>query len=106
VASAQSDLKLTACVNKEQNLEMFCKFTPVSDPKLTICYYKVKSVVVGSTDSTLSPDKTYQNRATVYIEENTCKLLLKGFSDDKPQNYTCYIKQSVEPLAITSLVDK
>ncbi|XP_073697211.1 thy-1 membrane glycoprotein [Garra rufa] len=107
VVSAQTSLQLSACVNKEQNLEMFCKFTPAQDPKLTkTCYYMTENKLVGSTNSSSIPDSTFKNRATVAIEENTCKLLLKGFSEDKPKNYTCYIKQTAMPVSAVAVVEK
>uniref|UniRef100_A0A672KSM2 Thy-1 cell surface antigen n=1 Tax=Sinocyclocheilus grahami TaxID=75366 RepID=A0A672KSM2_SINGR len=106
-ASAQTSLQLSSCLTKEQNLEMVCKFTPASDPKLQkICYYMTENKLVGSTNTSSPPDSTFKNRATVSIADNICKLYLKGLSDDKPKNYTCFIKQTTTPVPITAVVDK
>ncbi|XP_059405187.1 thy-1 membrane glycoprotein [Carassius carassius] len=106
VASAQTSLQLSFCVTKDQNLDMYCKFTPASDPKLQkICYYMTENKLVGSTNSSANPDSTFKNRANVSIVENMCKLNLKGFSDDKPRNYTCFIKQNAS-VSVSAVVDK
>ncbi len=106
VASAQTSLQLSFCVTKDQNLDMYCKFTPASDPKLQkTCYYMTENKLVGSTNSSATPDSTFKNRANVSLVENVCKLNLKGFSDDKPKNYTCFIKQSAT-VSVSAIVDK
>ncbi|KTG38529.1 hypothetical protein cypCar_00003012 [Cyprinus carpio] len=107
VASAQTSLQLSFCLTKDQNLDMNCKFTPASDPKLQkTCYYMTENKLVGSTNASNIPDSTFKNRATVSLVENVCKLNLKGFSDDKPKNYTCYIKQTATPVSVSAVVDK
>uniref|UniRef100_A0A672LQ78 Thy-1 cell surface antigen n=1 Tax=Sinocyclocheilus grahami TaxID=75366 RepID=A0A672LQ78_SINGR len=107
VASAQTSLQLSSCLTKDQNLDMYCKFTPASDPKLQkTCYYMTENKLVGSTNMSTIPDSTFKNRATVSIAENMCKLNLKGFSDDQPKNYTCFIKQTATPMSVSAVVDK
>lgn len=107
VASAQTPLQLSSCLTKDQNLDMYCKFTPASDPKLQkTCYYMTENKLVGSTNISSIPDSTFKNRATVSIVENVCKLNLKGFSDDKPKNYTCFIKQTATAVSVSAVVDK
>lgn len=86
---------------------MICTFTPDPDPKLQkTCYYMTEDKLVGSTNSSSSPDSTFKNRANVSITANMCKLYLKGFSDDKPKNYTCFIQQTTTPMKISELLDK
>lgn len=86
---------------------MICTFTPDPDPKLQkTCYYMTENKLVGSTNASNIPDSTFKNRATVSLVENVCKLNLKGFSDDKPKNYTCYIKQTATPVSVSAVVDK
>ncbi len=105
VASAQTSLQLSSCLTKDQNLEMYCKFTP--DPKLQkTCYYMTENKLVGSTNTSITPDSTFKNRATVSIVEDMCKLNLNGFSADKPQNYTCFIKQTATPVSVSAVVEK
>lgn len=107
VASAQTSLQLSSCLTKDQNLDMYCKFTPVSDSKLQkTCYYMTENKLVGSTNMSSTPESTFKNRATVSIVENMCKLNLKGFSDDKPKNYTCFIKQTATAVSVSAVVDK
>ncbi|XP_043096160.1 thy-1 membrane glycoprotein [Puntigrus tetrazona] len=103
LASAQSSLQLSSCLTKDQNLNLSCKFTPSSGPKT--CYFMTENKLVGSTNASSVPDSTFKNRATVSIVENVCNLNLNGFADDKPKNYTCYIKQTSTASAFV-LVDK
>ncbi|TRY93165.1 hypothetical protein DNTS_012853 [Danionella cerebrum] len=107
VATAQTSLKLSSCLTKDQNLQMFCSFTPASDPKLPKnCYYMTENKLVGSTNVSMIPDSTFQNRAEVTIANDNCQLLLKGISSDKPKNYTCFIKQTTIPVSVIQAVDK
>lgn len=62
--------------------------------------------LVGSTNTSSSPDSTFKNRANVSIEGSVCKLNLKGFSADQPKNYTCFIKQTATPVSVSAVVDK
>ncbi|XDV20874.1 hypothetical protein PO909_026086 [Leuciscus waleckii] len=107
VASGQTSLRISSCLTKEQNLQMSCKFTPAADPKLPkTCYYMTESKMIGSSNSSTVPDSTFKNRANVSISDTTCELYLKGFSDDKPKNYTCFIKQTASPMSVSEIVDK
>ncbi|XP_051539597.1 thy-1 membrane glycoprotein [Myxocyprinus asiaticus] len=94
-AAAQTSLQISSCLTKDQNLRMLCKFTPDPDAKLPKnCYYKTEDKMVGSTNISLIPDSTFRNRATVAIVNDVCQLNLTGFSDDKPRDFTCFIKQT------------
>lgn len=105
VASAQNPPQLSSCLTKDQNLDMYCKFT--LDPKIKeTCYYMTENKLVGSTNISSSPDSTFKNRANVSIVGNVCKLNLKGFSADQPKNYTCFIKQTATPVSVSAEVDK
>ncbi|KAK7164532.1 hypothetical protein R3I94_003052 [Phoxinus phoxinus] len=108
VASGQTSLQISSCVTKEQNLQMSCKFTPATDPKLPkTCYYMTESKYIGSTNSSsIPPDSTFKKRANVSLSNTACELYLTGFSNDKPQNFTCFIKQTDLPVSITAIVDK
>lgn len=107
VASGQTSLQISSCLTKEQNLRMSCKFTPAADLKLPKnCYYKTETELIGNSNSSIVPDSTFKNRANVSISDTTCELYLKGFSDDKPQNYTCFIKQTASPVSVSAIVDK
>lgn len=106
VATGQTSLQITSCVTKNQNLEMYCKFTPASGTNLPkICFYMMENKLVASTNSTSTPAPEFKNRANVSIVDNTCKLLLTGFSEDKPQNYTCFIKQTASA-SVSAIVEK
>ncbi len=105
VASAQIPPQLSSCLTKDQNLDMYCKFT--LDPKIKeTCYYMTENKLVGSTNISSSPDSTFKNRANVSIVKNVCTLNLKGFSADQPKTYTCFIKQTATPVSVSAEVDK
>ncbi|KAK7173098.1 hypothetical protein R3I93_003046 [Phoxinus phoxinus] len=107
VASGQTSLQISSCLTKEQNLQMSCKFTPATDPKLpTTCYYMTESKYIGSTNSSIPPESTFKNRANVSLSNTACELHLTGLPSDNPQNYTCFIKQTDSPVSITAIVDK
>ncbi|KAM9498009.1 thy-1 membrane glycoprotein isoform 1-T2 [Salvelinus alpinus] len=106
-ASTQTVTKLTSCLTKEKNLRMDCKYQLTAVTPVPTCTYTQENSVVGSTDPAKSPDPTFKNRGVVVITENitTCRLTLTGFSDDKPKNFTCTIKQK-ETVSKTSTVEK
>ncbi|XP_048043663.1 thy-1 membrane glycoprotein [Megalobrama amblycephala] len=107
VATGQTSLQISSCLTKEQNLEMYCKFTPASGSSLPkTCYYMTESELIASTNSSSIPNPTFKNRANISIVDNTCKLSLNGFSADKPKNYTCFIKQTASPVSVSATVDK
>ncbi|XP_034156380.2 thy-1 membrane glycoprotein [Pangasianodon hypophthalmus] len=93
MASSQSIDMLTACVTKEQNLDMTCKFTPASLNVNATCTYEVDKKVVATTDKSINVESTFKNRGKAEISSNICKLSLTGFADDQPKTYTCTIKQ-------------
>lgn len=92
MASSQSITSLTACLTKDQNLMMECKFTLAKLSNAT-CTYEVDKKVVATTDNSKSQDASYKNRATAKLESNKCVLTLNGFSDDSPKMYNCTIQQ-------------
>ncbi|XP_056113315.1 thy-1 membrane glycoprotein [Rhinichthys klamathensis goyatoka] len=107
VASGQTSLQISSCLTKDQNLQMSCKFVPATDPKLLkTCYYMTENKLIGHSNSSITPDSTFKNRANVSISNTTCELYLKGFSADKPTNYTCFIKQTASPVSVVATVDK
>lgn len=60
-ASSQTSLQLSACLTKEQNLEMACVFAsdPDPDPKIKkTCYFMTENMLVGSTNISSTPDNT------------------------------------------------
>lgn len=75
---------------------MECSFTPVgTDPKPT-CKFSKGDKIMGSTDTSISPDPTYKNRANVTMPAtNVCQLDLTGL-EDKAQDITCVVKQTTE----------
>lgn len=86
---------------------MSCKFIPAPDSKLPItCSYSTEGKLIGSSNSSITADSTFKNRANVSITSTTCELSLKGFSADKPQNYTCSIKQTASPVSTSAIVEK
>ncbi|MCJ8748643.1 hypothetical protein PDJAM_G00167010 [Pangasius djambal] len=93
MASCQSINTLTACLTKEQNLVMMCKFTPAPLNVNAACTYEVENKVVATTNISINVDPTFKSRGKAEISSNTCKLSLTGFSDDQPKTYTCIIKQ-------------
>ncbi|XP_051977538.1 thy-1 membrane glycoprotein [Xyrauchen texanus] len=105
-AAAQSILQISSCLTKEQNLRLLCRFTPNPDTKLLNCYYKTEGKLVGSTNSSHEPDSSFKNRATVAIVSDVCQLNLTGFSNDKPQNFTCIIKQTAPEVSKSATVEK
>lgn len=86
---------------------MDCKYELTAATPVPICTYTQENNVVGSTDPAKSQDPTFKNRGAVAIMEGitTCRLNLTGFSDDKPKNFTCTIKQK-ETVSKTSTVEK
>nr|AAI07818.1 Thy1 protein [Danio rerio] len=107
VVTAQTSLRITSCLTKDQNLQMSCTFTPAPDTKLSkTCYYMTDNKLIGSTNSSSTPDSTFRNRANVTITDNKCDLYLKGLPDSKPANYTCFIRQTAAPVSIIQTVDK
>lgn len=106
VVTSQSPTTISSCLTKDQNLQMSCSFTPASDPKLPkTCYYMTDNKLIGSTNTSSTPDSTFRNRANVTITNNKCDLYLKGLSDSKPTNYTCFIRQTTTQSA-SQTVDK
>ncbi|KAJ8343100.1 hypothetical protein SKAU_G00330280 [Synaphobranchus kaupii] len=92
--SAQEVTELTSCLTKEKNLMMDCKFTLTNKTAPPTCEYKQDGDVMGSTDSSVTPEPTFKKRANVtLLVGNICRLLLTGFSADKAKNHTCIIKQ-------------
>uniref|UniRef100_A0A8C7N4T8 Uncharacterized LOC109873284 n=1 Tax=Oncorhynchus kisutch TaxID=8019 RepID=A0A8C7N4T8_ONCKI len=106
-ASAQKVTKLTSCLTKEKNLRMDCEYELTAATPVPTCTYTQENNVVGSTDPAKSQDPTFKNRGAVAIMEgiSICRLNLTGFSDDKPKNFTCTIKQK-ETVSKTSTVEK
>lgn len=92
MASSQTINDLTACVTKEQNLQMECKFTSEKQTSLT-CTYEVDKKVVASTNASKIVDPTYKGRGTAKITNDVCVLTLTGFSSDKSTVYNCIIQQ-------------
>ncbi|XP_067294956.1 thy-1 membrane glycoprotein [Pseudorasbora parva] len=106
VATGQNSLQISSCLTKDQNLQMYCRFT-ASDPKvLNTCFYMTDNKLIGSTNTSSLPDSTFKNRANVSLSDTTCELYLKGFSDDKPKNYTCYFKQKDMQVSASATVEK
>ncbi|XP_062844565.1 thy-1 membrane glycoprotein [Trichomycterus rosablanca] len=94
MTNSQTITDLTACVTKENNLRMECKFTlNTSVPTAAKCTYKTSGKVVATTDPTVTQDATYKNRGTASITNNMCLLELTGFPDGAAQDYECAIKQ-------------
>ncbi|KAI1903293.1 hypothetical protein AGOR_G00025710 [Albula goreensis] len=94
VVAAQEVTELTSCKTKENNLRMDCKYKPTDPPTDVICEYRQDNKLMGSTDPKASPEPAFKNRANVTIIAGpVCRLSLTGFSEDKPKNNTCIIKQ-------------
>nr|XP_055055319.1 thy-1 membrane glycoprotein [Misgurnus anguillicaudatus] len=95
-AAAQTSLTIASCLTKEQNLRMVCTFTPAPtpDPKQSVCSFTSDTKLVASSDASAVPDNLYKNRGEVKFDQKACQLDLNGFSNDKPQNFTCSIKQT------------
>lgn len=93
LASSQSIDTLTACLTKEQNLKMECKFTPVKSSHDPVCTYRINDKVAASTDKSQTLDDMYKNRATVEIKDKTCELRLTGFKSEASELYNCTITQ-------------
>lgn len=101
-AAAQTSLSVVSCLTKEQNLRMVCTFTPATtpDPKQSVCSFTSDTKLVASSDASAVPDNLYKNRGAVKFDQKTCQLDLNGFSNDKPQNFTCSIKQTASAPAL------
>ncbi|KAI5089320.1 Thy-1 membrane glycoprotein precursor, partial [Silurus meridionalis] len=91
VVNSQSISSLTACLTKDQNLIMECKFGQVKNPP-AICTYEVDKKVMVTTNSNKTVDATFKNRATVEVTDDKCIMTLKGFSDDVSKMYNCSIQ--------------
>lgn len=94
-----------SCQTKENNLRMDCLFEPDPTGGQVTCDYLNGNSLAGSTNSSAKPEPAYTRRATVNITNKVCRLDLTGFSSDKPQNFTCIIKQRLSAMK-TSIVDK
>lgn len=107
MASSQKIDTLTACLTKEQNLFMNGTFTPKQGTAPVSCVYK-NSVqkVVAATDTSITVDSTYKNRATVSRIGNSCLLDLTGFSNNEPEKYTFIIYQENVNSTTTITVEK
>lgn len=109
MATAQTSLVITSCLTKEQNLQMTCKFTPAPtpDPKISVCNFMSEGKLVASSNASIVPDTPFKGRTKLAFEQNMCLLNLTGFSSDKPQDFTCNIKQTdKQATTLTSTVDK
>lgn len=109
IAAAQTSLDITSCLTKDQNLRMICKFTPAPtpDPKTSVCYFMSEGKLVASSNASAVPESPFKERAKLTFEQKMCRLNLTGLSDDKPKNFTCYIKQTATPAAtLTATVEK
>ncbi|XP_060768513.1 thy-1 membrane glycoprotein [Neoarius graeffei] len=93
LASSQSIDTLTACLTKEQNLKMECKFTRSKSTHEVVCTYRINDKLAASTDKRQAVDDTYKNRATVDIKDKTCELHLTGFKGEVSELYNCTITQ-------------
>lgn len=93
LASSQSIDTLTACLTKEQNLKMECKFTRSKSTHEVVCTYRINGKLAASTDKSQAVDDTYKNRATVDIKDKTCELHLTGFKSEASELYNCTITQ-------------
>ncbi|KAJ8266264.1 hypothetical protein GJAV_G00128450 [Gymnothorax javanicus] len=106
VLSAQevtiSDLR--SCQIKN-NLRMDCRYTLKGASKELTCTYKDQDKVMGSTNTTISPEAAFKGRANVaFSGDKLCRLTLTGFSKDNPKNISCTI-EAVETATKTVLVD-
>ncbi|XP_056601835.1 thy-1 membrane glycoprotein [Triplophysa dalaica] len=109
IATAQTSLVITSCLTKEQNLQMICKFTPAPtpDPKISVCNFTSEGKLVASSNAGMDAESTFKGRTKIAFEPNMCRLNLTGFSSDKPQDFTCNIKQTEkQATTLTSTVDK
>ncbi|XP_058238433.1 thy-1 membrane glycoprotein [Hemibagrus wyckioides] len=93
MASSQKIDDLSACLTKEQNLNLTCKFTP-KQGDMPVCNFAINKKVVATTNTTGAVDPTYKNRASVTLKGNVCSLTLTGFSADQPETYVCTIYQN------------
>ncbi|KAG7484817.1 hypothetical protein MATL_G00054720 [Megalops atlanticus] len=94
VSAAQKVTQLSPCVTKENNLRLDCKYEAVEPSPQPTCEFRQDGKVMGSTNTSVTPEPAFKNRVSVVImPDNMCRLNLTGFSDDKPRNYTCIIKQ-------------
>ncbi|XP_035288329.1 obscurin-like isoform X2 [Anguilla anguilla] len=95
----------SSCQTKEKILRMDCNYTVPDTSKALTCEYRQEDKVIGSTDPKVAVDPTFKNHANVtLLDGNVCRLLLTGFSGDKPKNYTCIITQG-ETANKTAVVD-
>lgn len=105
LASSQNIDTLTACLTKEQNLKMECKFTPAKSNHKPVCTYRINDKVAASTDESQAKDDMYKNRATVDIKDKTCELHLTGFKSEASELYNCTITQD-QPVSKALHVEK
>lgn len=91
MARSQSITSLTACLTKENNLIMECKFTPAKQINTT-CTYEVNKTVVASTSTNKQQEPTYKNQAKINLESDKCLLNLTGFPNESPKMYNCTIQ--------------
>ncbi|XP_053474645.1 thy-1 membrane glycoprotein [Ictalurus furcatus] len=105
MASSQSINTLTACLTKDQNLQMECTFTLPNQGNAT-CTYVVDKKVVATTNITNTVDPTFQNRGSVNMRSDKCVLTLTGFADSQPKMYNCTIQQDKSVLNMGLTVDK
>lgn len=88
---------------------MSCAFTPAQTPdlKISVCSFMLDGKVVASSNPTADIDNSYKQRAKLAFEQKMCQLNLTGFSEDKPKNFTCNIKQTASTVATKSaMVEK
>ncbi|XP_066566669.1 thy-1 membrane glycoprotein [Amia ocellicauda] len=95
LTSAQDVTHVTACTTKENNLQMYCKFTPDGNSTIN-CDFLENDKKMGGTQPGYNADPTFKNRVNVTLlasTKDTCRLILTGFAKDKSNNYTCEITQ-------------
>ncbi|KAK3509482.1 hypothetical protein QTP70_035137 [Hemibagrus guttatus] len=92
MASSQKIDELTACLTKEQNLNMTCTFTPKQGASI-VCVFTMNKKVVAATNTTIIVEPSYKSRATATLKNNVCSMILTGFSADQPEMYVCNIYQ-------------
>lgn len=105
MASSQSINSLTACLTKDQNLQMECRFTLPNQGNAT-CTYIVDKKVAASTNITNKVDPAFQNRGSVNMHSDKCVFTLTGFADSEPKMYNCTIQQDKSVLNMGLTVDK
>lgn len=105
MASSQKIDDLSACLTKEQNLNLTCKFTP-KQGGMPVCVFTMDKKVVATSNVTGTVDPTYKNRASVTMKDNVCTLILTGFSADQPETYVCTINQDSTNATQSKAVEK